>query len=162
MVRPLAGTGATEQRILRQRGYNNRGIQNKACRLCPYLEGRRSRHVVNSKRLRLTLRVLSQLPVHSAIPSTLTPRQLTRFSWPVNTPTRSPFRVSQTLQVQSSYPPKRIRPEIENATDVMPHKILSCVKELSSLSALMSNRRQDASSEPVANASPFGKNLGAC
>ena len=49
-----------------------------------------------------TLSVLSQLPVHNAIPSELTPRQLTRFSWPVKTPTRSPLRVSHTLHVQSS------------------------------------------------------------
>jgi len=97
--------------------------------------------------------------VHSAIPSTLTPRQLTRFSCPVRTPTRSPFRVSQTLQVQSSYPPNRMRPDMENATDVIPHKILSCVKVLSSRSARISKRRQEASSEPVAKASPLGKNL---
>ena len=103
--------------------------------------------------------MLSQLPVHRAIPSTLTPKQLTRFSWPVRTPTRSPLRVSQTLHVQSSYPPNRIRPEIENATDVMPQRMLSCVYELSSRSARISKRRQEASSEPVAKASPLGKNL---
>lgn len=107
----------------------------------------------------LTLRVLSQLPVQSAMPSALTPKQLTRFSCPVNTPTRSPLSVSQTLQVQSSYPPKRMRPEMEKATDVIPHRMLSCVNELSSRSARMSNSRHEASSEPVANASPLGKKL---
>lgn len=107
----------------------------------------------------LTRRVLSQLPVHKAIPSELTPRQLTLFSCPVKTPTRSPLSVSQTLHVQSSYPPNRIRPEIENATDVIPHRMLSCVNELSSRSARISNRRQEASSDPVANASPLGKKL---
>lgn len=49
-----------------------------------------------------TLSMLSQLPVQSAIPSDETPRQLTRFSWPARTPTRSPFSVSQTLQLKSS------------------------------------------------------------
>lgn len=49
-----------------------------------------------------TRSVLSQDPVQRAIPSVETPRQDTRFSWPVKTPTRSPLRVSQTLQVQSS------------------------------------------------------------
>jgi len=108
---------------------------------------------------RQTLSVLSQLPVQSAIPSMLTPKQLTRFSWPVKTPTRSPLSVSQTLHVQSSYPPKRMRPEIENATEVIPQRMLSCVKVFNSRSARMSNKRQEASSEPVANASPLGKNL---
>lgn len=41
----------------------------------------------------------SQLPVQSAIPSPLTPKQLTRFSCPLSTPTLSPFIVSQTLQL---------------------------------------------------------------
>lgn len=49
-----------------------------------------------------TLRVLSQLPVHNAIPSLETPKQDTLFSCPVKTPTRSPFSVSQTLQLKSS------------------------------------------------------------
>lgn len=128
---------------------------------CPHL-----RTVIRQTKLKsiirtLALKVLSQLPVQRAIPSALTPRQLTRFSWPVKTPTRSPFRVSQTLQVQSSYPPKRIRPEMEKATEVIPQRILSWVKVFSSRSARISNRRQDASSDPVAKASPFGKNLGA-
>lgn len=107
----------------------------------------------------LTRRVLSQLPVHSAMPSELTPKQLTRFSWPVKTPTRSPLSVSQTLHVQSSYPPNRIRPEMEKATEVIPQRMLSCVKAFNSLSALISKSLQEASSEPVAKASPFGKNL---
>ena len=103
--------------------------------------------------------MLSQLPVQSAIPSVLTPKQDTLFSWPVKTPTRSPLSVSQTLHVQSSYPLNKIRPEIENATEVIPHKMLSCVNVFNSLSARISNKRQEASSEPVANASPLGKNL---
>jgi hypothetical protein len=106
-----------------------------------------------------TFSVLSQLPVQSAMPSVLTPRQLTLFSCPVSTPTRSPFRVSQTLQVQSSYPPNRMRPEMEKATEVIPQRMLSCVKVFNSRSARMSNSRQEASSEPVAKASPLGKNL---
>ena len=48
------------------------------------------------------LRKLSQDPVATASPSSVTPRQLTRLSCPVSTPTRSPFRVSQTLQLKSS------------------------------------------------------------
>ena len=103
--------------------------------------------------------MLSQLPVQSAMPSVLTPKQLTLLSCPVKTPTRSPLRVSQTLHVQSSYPPNRIRPEMENATEVIPQRMLSCVYAFNSRSARISNSRQEASSEPVANASPFGKNL---
>lgn len=103
--------------------------------------------------------MLSQEPVQSAMPSWLTPRQLTRFSCPARTPTRSPLRVSHTLQLKSSYPAKSIRPETENATDVMPHRTLSCTYWFNSRSARRSNSRHDASSEPVANASPFGKNL---
>lgn len=49
-----------------------------------------------------TLSMLSQLPVQRAMPSDETPRQLTRFSWPARTPTRSPLSVSQTLQLKSS------------------------------------------------------------
>ena len=94
-----------------------------------------------------------------AIPSELTPKQLTRFSWPVKTPTRSPLSVSQTLHVQSSYPPNKIRPEMEKATEVIPQRMLSCVNAFNSLSALISKSLQEASSEPVAKASPFGKNL---
>lgn len=52
-----------------------------------------------------------------------------------------------------------MRPEIENATEVMPQRILSCVKVFNSRSARISKRRQEASSEPVAKASPLGKNL---
>jgi hypothetical protein len=37
-------------------------------------------------------------PVHKLIPSLLTPKQLTRFSWPFNEPTLSPRRVSQTCE----------------------------------------------------------------
>ena len=52
-----------------------------------------------------------------------------------------------------------MRPEIENATEVIPQRILSCVNVFSSLSARISNKRQDASSDPVAKASPLGKKL---
>jgi hypothetical protein len=48
---------------------------------------------------------------------------------------------------------------MENATEVMPQRMWSWVKEMSSLSARMSNNLQEASSEPVAKASPLGKNL---
>lgn len=48
---------------------------------------------------------------------------------------------------------------MEKATDVMPHRMLSCWYELSSRSARRSNSLHVASSEPVANASPLGKNL---
>lgn len=51
---------------------------------------------------RRTLSMLSQDPVHKAMPSALTPRQLTRFSCPASTPTRSPLSVSQTLTLKSS------------------------------------------------------------
>lgn len=103
--------------------------------------------------------MLSQLPVHIAIPSDDTPRQDTLLSCAVNTPTRSALRVSQTLQLKSSYPANNSRPDTEKATEVIPHKMLSCVNWLSSLSARRSKRRQDASSEPVPKASPLGKNL---
>ena len=52
-----------------------------------------------------------------------------------------------------------MRPEMEKATEVIPQRILSCVNAFNSLSALMSKSLQEASSEPVAKASPFGKNL---
>jgi hypothetical protein len=38
----------------------------------------------------------SQEPVHKLIPSLLTPKQLTRFSWPTSDPTFSPRVTSQT------------------------------------------------------------------
>ena len=93
------------------------------------------------------LTVESQDPVQRLIASLLTPRQLTRFSWPFRLPTRSPRRTSQTfrwlekistiniwngwkpdvltLHSKSSYPAKSNRPETENATEVIPHKIWS-------------------------------------
>lgn len=49
-----------------------------------------------------TLRRESQDPVHRLMPSLLTPRQLTRFSWPLNEPTLSPRRTSHTLHSKSS------------------------------------------------------------
>lgn len=67
-------------------------------------------------------------------------------------PARSCLTVSQTLQLKSSYPASSRRPLIENATDVMPQMMLSCEYMPTSWSARMSNRRQVASSEPVANA----------
>lgn len=48
------------------------------------------------------LRKLSQDPVHTAMPSSVTPRQLTRLSWPARTPARSTLSVSQTLTLKSS------------------------------------------------------------
>lgn len=42
------------------------------------------------------LTVASQDPVHKLIPSLLTPKQLTRFLWPLRLPTLSPRRTSQT------------------------------------------------------------------
>ena len=50
------------------------------------------------------------------------------------------------------------RPLFENATDVMPHMMLSCEYMPISWSERMSNSRQVASSEPVAKAKPLGKN----
>lgn len=98
------------------------------------------------------LRKLSQLPVATAIPSSVTPKQLTRLSWPAKTPARSPLRESQTLQLKSSYPASSKRPLLEKATDVIPQIMLSCEYMINSWSALMSKSRQVASSEPVANA----------
>lgn len=65
---------------------------------------------------------------------------------------------SQTLQLKSSYPASRSLPDLLNATDVMPQIILSWEYIASSWSARMSNRRHVASSDPVANACPLGKN----
>lgn len=48
------------------------------------------------------LRKLSHDPVAIAMPSSVTPRQLTRLSCPANTPARSCLSVSQTLQLKSS------------------------------------------------------------
>lgn len=73
-------------------------------------------------------------------------------------PARSCFNVSHTLQLKSSYPPNNNRPLLENATDVIPQMILSCEYIPICWSARMSNNRQVASSEPVANANPLGKN----
>lgn len=44
----------------------------------------------------------SQEPVHRLMPSLLTPKQLTRFSWPLSEPTLSPRSVSQTLLVSAA------------------------------------------------------------
>lgn len=65
---------------------------------------------------------------------------------------------SQTLQLKSSYPASSRRPDLLKATDVMPQMMLSCEYMASSWSARMSNMRHVASSEPVANANPDGKN----
>ncbi len=80
--------------------------------------------------------------------------------FPINgkLPARSVFSESQTLQLKSSYPASKSRPDFENATDVIPQIMLSCEYMASSWSARISNRRQVASSEPVANAQPLGKN----
>jgi len=65
---------------------------------------------------------------------------------------------SQMLQLKSSYPASSRRPEREKATEVMPQMILSWEYKQSSWSARRSNSLQVASSEPVANALPLGKN----
>lgn len=44
------------------------------------------------------LTVESQEPVHRLMASLLTPKQLTRFSWPCKEPTRSPRRTSHTCK----------------------------------------------------------------
>ena len=80
------------------------------------------------------------------------------FSKSIDLPARSRRSVSQTLQLKSSYAANRRRPDFEKATDVIPHMILSCEYMPTSWSARISNRRHVASSDPVANADPFGKN----
>lgn len=77
---------------------------------------------------------------------------------PTRSPARSPFMASQMLQLKSSYPASSRRPEREKATEVMPQMILSWEYKHSSWSARRSNSLQVASSEPVANALPLGKN----
>uniref|UniRef100_A0A0K2T6B1 Uncharacterized protein n=1 Tax=Lepeophtheirus salmonis TaxID=72036 RepID=A0A0K2T6B1_LEPSM len=64
--------------------------------------------------------------MHTAIPSSVTPKQLTRLSCPANTPTRSSLRVSHILTLKSSYPAMRSLPDFEKATLVTPQMILSC------------------------------------
>ncbi len=49
--------------------------------------------------LTLSLTIESHEPVHRLIPSLLTPRQLTRFSWPTSEPTFSPRVTSHTCNV---------------------------------------------------------------
>merc|ERR1712168_1069740 len=71
------------------------------------------------------LRKESQEPVETAIPSSVTPRQLTRLSWPARTPALSRRNESQTLQLKSSYPANNKRPDFEKATEVMPQMMLS-------------------------------------
>jgi len=70
-----------------------------------------------------TLSKESHDPVHKLIPSLLTPKQLTRLSWPTSEPTFSPRVISQTLHSKSSYPANSSLPETDVATDVMPHRI---------------------------------------
>ena len=66
---------------------------------------------------------------------------------------------SQTLQLKSSYPANKSRPDLENATEVMPQMMLSWLYMANSWSARMSKSRQVASSDPVAKAHPFGKKV---
>lgn len=85
--------------------------------------------------------------MHKLVPSLLTPKQLTRFSWPTRDPTFSPRVISHTyvvlarvelsrlennatsqsimltLHSKSSYPAKSNRPETDVATEVMPQRI---------------------------------------
>jgi hypothetical protein len=73
-------------------------------------------------------------------------------------PALSARNASQTLQLKSSYPARRRRPDLLNATLVMPQIMLSWLYTLSSWSDRMSNMRHVASSLPVAKAYPLGKN----
>lgn len=73
------------------------------------------------------LRKLSQDPVHTAMPSSVTPRQLTRLSWPASTPARSTLSVSQTLTLKSSYPAMSSRPDLLKATEVQISIQLGCL-----------------------------------
>lgn len=54
---------------------------------------------IQTQQIRLTNE--SQDPVHKLMPSLLTPRQLTRLSWPTSDPTFSPLVISQTYSIQS-------------------------------------------------------------
>ena len=73
-------------------------------------------------------------------------------------PALSALSASQTLQLKSSYPASRRRPDLLKATLVMPQMMLSWLYTANSWSDLMSNILQVASSLPVAKAYPFGKN----
>lgn len=75
----------------------------------------------------------------------------------LNLPALSCLRTSHTLQLKSSYPPSNRRPDLEKATDVIPHIMLSWEYIPISWSARISNKRHVASSDPVAKAYPFGK-----
>lgn len=50
------------------------------------------------------LRKLSQEPVHTAMPSSVTPRQLTRLSWPASTPAGGERSNKRTLVVVKYFP----------------------------------------------------------
>ena len=76
-----------------------------------------------------------------------------------NLPALSALMESQTLQLKSSYPANKSRPDLENATEVMPQMMLSWLYMANSWSARMSKSRQVASSDPVAKAHPFGKKV---
>merc|ERR1712130_638083 len=94
------------------------------------------------------------------MPSSVTPRQDTLLLWPANTPAALSARMlSHTLQLKSSYPASNSLPDLLKATLVIPQMMLSCEYMLSSWSALISKSLQVASSDPVANAFPFGKNV---
>eukprot|EP00968_Pinguiococcus_pyrenoidosus_P013377 scaffold1220_cov259-Pinguiococcus_pyrenoidosus.AAC.49 len=82
-------------------------------------------------------RKVSQLPVHTAIPSGATPRQETRFSWPARRMKESSvssyvFTVSQALHMKSSCPANSSLPELEKATDVIPCTKRSLSKQFTS------------------------------
>merc|ERR1712241_1390317 len=94
------------------------------------------------------LRKLSQDPVHTAMPSSVTPRQLTRLSCPARTPALSQRIVSQMLQLLSSYPAISNRPDLLKATEVMPQMILSWLYTANSWSLRMSHSLADASQAP--------------
>ncbi len=76
----------------------------------------------------------------------------------VKVPDLSVFKESQMLALKSSYPANNSRPLLLKETLVIPQMIWSCAYSANSWSALMSNSRHVASSEPVAKACPLGKN----
>lgn len=60
---------------------------NKGCKLFPGMGAACSCLLFTRAAQFQILRKLSQEPVHAAMPSSVTPRQLTRLSWPARTPT---------------------------------------------------------------------------
>ena len=89
-------------------------------------DGKDTKH--NKANLSLTLRFVSQDPVQRASPLLFTPKHDTLFSWGVGNAyadSDESASVSQTYVLKSSYPPNINLPDLLNATDVIPHVILS-------------------------------------